>query len=127
MRKAQSIFKWLGIALILASGLIHVIDAPDSFGDAVYKGWLFYANGACALAAAIGIFRGSRILGWGLGFFVAIVSLAGYVLSRSVGLPFIPAEPDAWFEPLGVASFIAEGLFVAVFFAMRSANIKQNK
>ena len=112
--KNPKLFLWMGIALILIIGLIHVIDAKDSFSDAVYKGWLFYANGAGALIAAFGIFRNHN-WGWRLGFFIAAGSFVGYVASRTLGLPYIPAEPEAWLEPLGVAALIAEGLFIAVF------------
>ncbi|MDD5155145.1 MAG: hypothetical protein PHF11_01505 [Candidatus Omnitrophica bacterium] len=115
MKKAGRVFLWLGVVLILITGFIHVIDAKDSFSEAAYKGWLFYANGLGAMVAAYGIYRGRRIWGWYLGLFIAAGSLALYILSRTVGLPLIPAEPDAWFEPLGVASLIAEGLFIAVF------------
>jgi hypothetical protein len=30
-------------------------------------------------------------------------------------LPGLPAEPDAWLEPMGVASLVCEALFVIVF------------
>jgi uncharacterized membrane protein YfcA len=114
MIKISKIFLWFGIALILTTGLIHVIDAKDSFSDAVYKGWLFYANGVSALIAAYGIYRRHN-WGWNLGLLIAVGSFISYVISRTIGLPYIPAEPQAWLEPLGVASLIAEGLFVAVF------------
>lgn len=104
----------LGILLIVAVGVVHVLDARDSFSDAAYKGWLFYANGLGSLLAAIGI-AGGRRWGWNLGAFIAAASLASYVSSRTVGLPLIPPEPEDWFEPLGVASLIAEGAFLAVF------------
>ena len=104
----------MGIVFILIIGLIHGIDAKDSFSDAVYKGWLFYANGIAAVISAYGIYR-KHIWGWNFGLMIAVGSLGGYVASRTVGLPFIPAEPDAWLEPLGVAAMIAEGLFVVVF------------
>lgn len=114
MNKISRIFLWFGIALILIIGLIHVIGAKDSFNDAVYKGWLFYANGVAASIAAYGIYH-KHNWGWNLGLMIAVGSFLGYVASRTVGLPYIPAEPDAWLEPLGVASLIAEGLFVVVF------------
>ena len=104
--------------MILAIGLIHVIDANSSFSDAVYKGWLFYANGLASLMAAYGIYS-KRFWGWNLGFMIALGSLGGYVASRTVGLPFIPAEPDTWFEPLGLAAMSAEILFVIIFFWKR--------
>ena len=105
---------WLGIVLILVIGGIHFVDAKDCMSEAAYKGWLFYANGVGALIAAYGIFQ-NKSWGWNLGFIIAAVSLAGYVASRTIGLPQIPAEPDEWMEPLGVASMVAEGLFVAIF------------
>ena len=105
---------WCGIIVILATGVIHVIEAPDSFYEAAYKGGLFYANGLGAVVAGYGIFRGTR-WGWRLGLVIAVGSLLGYVASRTVGLPYLPAEPEAWLEPLGVASLLAEGLFVALY------------
>src|SRR3989338_5381418 len=115
------IFLWSGIGLILMTGLIHVIEAPDCFSEAAYKGWLFYANGFCAVIAAYGIYRNHR-WGWNLGLLIAAGSFICYMISRTVGLPQIPAEPDAWLEPLGVASLIAEGLFVAVFLGSTVSN-----
>ena len=38
MGKTSGIFMWSGIILILITGLIHVVDAPDSFSEAAYKG-----------------------------------------------------------------------------------------
>ena len=122
MKSSTRIISWIGIVLILTIGLIHAINAPDSFEEAAYKGWLFCANGVGALVAAFGIFRGQRFLGWNLGLLIALGSLIGYVASRTVGLPLIPAEPDAWLEPLGVASLIAEGLFVVAFFIQLKSN-----
>ncbi len=114
MVKVSKLVLWPAIVLILITGFIHVFDARDSFEDAVYKGWLFYANGAGALLAAFGIFRGRR-WGWLFGFFIAAGSFISYVASRTIGLPFIPPEPEDWLEPLGVASLIAEGLYIVVF------------
>src|SRR5438552_2708040 len=104
--------KWLAIAAILGTGLIHVVEARDAFGDATYKGLLFISNGVGALAAAIGIYRDQRALGWLLGLLVAGGAILAYIASRTIGLPGLPAEPDAWLEPMGVASLLCETLFV---------------
>ena len=122
MEKLPRIFLWTGIALILTIGIIHLVDAQDSFSDAIYKGWLFYANGLAAAIAAYGIYH-KHDWAWNLGFIVAIGSFGGYVASRTIGLPFIPAEPENWFEPLGVISIIAEILLIGVFIAKRSRKI----
>ena len=115
MTASSTTLKWFAIAAIVATGLIHLLEAPDSFGEATYKGLLFVANGIFALVAAIGVYRDRRAWGWWLGLAVAGGAFIGYVLSRTVGLPGLPAEPDAWLEPMGVASLIAEGLFIALF------------
>ena len=77
--------KWLAIAAILGSGLIHVVEAQDAFGDATYKGLLFIGNGVGALVAAIGIYRDQRALGWLLGVLIAGGALLAYVASRTIG------------------------------------------
>ena len=105
------------IALILVTGAIHFIDAPGSFGDATYKGVLFVANGIAAIVAAVGIYRGERLMGWGLGLLVAGGALVGYLISRTVGLPGI--APDVWLEPLGILSLLVEASYVALFFLSR--------
>ncbi len=114
MSRAAKIFLWFGVILIIIIGFIHAFDSPDSFKEAAYKGWLFYANALGSLVAAYGIIRNKR-WGWNLGLFIAAVSFICYVISRTLGLPLIPAEPDAWLEPLGVAALITEGSYIAVF------------
>jgi hypothetical protein len=115
------IVKWLAIVAILGTGLVHVLEARDAFGDATYKGLLFVGNGAGALVAAIGILRGQRALGWLLGLLVAGGAILAYVASRTIGLPGLPAEPDAWLEPAGVASLVCEAMFVILFALARKA------
>ncbi len=100
-----------GVALILLVGLIHLIDAPDSMTESTTKGLSFYANFVGAIVAAYGIFV-HRTWGWALGIVVAAGAFGGYVVSRTVGIFGLP--PDVWMEPLGIASLVAEALFIAV-------------
>lgn len=112
---------WGAVVALLATGLIHFVEAPAAFTEATYKGLLFVANGVGALIAAGGILRKAWSWGWLLGAVVAGGAIVGYIASRTVGLPGIPAEPDAWLEPLGVASLVAEGIVVMLFLiALRS-------
>ena len=103
----------IALSLLLVAGIVHIIDAPDAYEEATYKGLLFIANGIGAVIAAYGIWKHQR-WGWLLGLLVSVGSLAGYVASRTVGLPQIPAEPDAWLEPLGLISLLTEGAFLAI-------------
>lgn len=113
------------IFLILAVGIIHLIDAPSSFDDATYKGILFVANGLGAMVAAVGIFQGQRTWGWGLGTLIAAGSFIAYVYSRTMGLPGL--DPDEWLEPLGVVSLVVEAAFVglAVYTMPRAVSLRR--
>ncbi len=127
MTTPSPLVKWSAIAAILCTGLIHIAEARDAFGDARYKGILFAANGIGALVAATGLFRNQRMVGWVLGLVVAGGAFVAYVASRTVGLPGLPAEPDAWLEPMGVASLVCEALFIALFLiATRTARSTQS-
>jgi hypothetical protein len=105
-----------GISLIVVVGLIHLINSPGDLEEGSYTGVLYLANFFGAILAAIGIYRG-RSWGWALGWLVAGGAFAGYVISRTVGLPGLPVETE-WLEPLGVLSLVVEGLFVGLFLAI---------
>ncbi|MBI1279935.1 MAG: hypothetical protein GC179_17545 [Anaerolineaceae bacterium] len=108
-----SIIMGAAIALIVVTGLIHLVTAPENFDEAAYKGMMFMVNGVAALIAAAGIYRGSKTWGWGLGLLVAGGAIVMYVVSRTIGLPGIGID-DAWFEPIGVLSLLVEGIYVVL-------------
>jgi hypothetical protein len=103
----------VGLGLILPTGLLHLVEAPEYYSEVKYIGALFVASMVGAVVAAYGIWRDER-WGWLLGVAVAGGSFAGDVLSRKVGLPaFREASWSQALEPMGVLSLIVEGLFVA--------------
>jgi hypothetical protein len=87
---------------------------PEELEEATYLGLLFVANVGGAVVAAIGIYRNYR-WGWGLGALVAGGAFAGYVISRTIGLPGMPVED--WLQLLGVLSLLVEGLFIGLWLA----------
>jgi hypothetical protein len=105
------ILYWLAIALIIETGLLHFVTAQHEFEEAAYLGYLFIFNFLGALLAAYGIYR-RQMWGWWLGFFVAAGSIAGYIWSRTLGLPGM--EVDEWLFPSGVLSVAIEALFLLV-------------
>jgi hypothetical protein len=106
---APRVLHWLGLVLILETGLIHYLTAMTEFQEAEYMGYLFVANFLCALLAAYGIYR-KQVWGWLLGAGVAGASIAGYIWSRTIGMPGMPLEE--WFTPYGVVALAVEGLFL---------------
>src|SRR2546428_12419751 len=105
---------WAGLMLVLATGRIHVVEGPATYHEAAYKGILFSLNAAGALVAAKGIYRGEKLWGWTLGVLISAGALILYIVSHTIGLPGLEID-DAWFEPLGVASLLVEGLYVLVY------------
>jgi hypothetical protein len=102
-----------GISLIVIVGLIHLINSPEDLEEGSYTGLLYLANFFGAVLAAIGIYRG-RSWGWNLGALVSVGAFAGYVISRTIGLPGLAVEEE-WLEPLGLLSMVVEALFVGLY------------
>jgi hypothetical protein len=119
VKKIPRTFKPVGISLIMAGGLIHLVAAPDHYEEATYIGVLFSANLLGALAAAIGIYR-DELWGWWLGAAVAGGALAVFVVSRLIGLPGFEEHVGLWIgdsveDYLGIPSLLIEASFVVLF------------
>lgn len=102
---------WAGILLILATGLIHLVETPHHFEEASYVGVLFVLNGIGSAVAAIGIFL-QRGWGWWLGGLIAAFSIVSYIVSRTFGLP--GTEVEEW-ETVGMLSLAIEAGFLLVY------------
>ncbi len=104
----------MSVLLIVVVGLIHLIETPHHFRIAPYLGAMFVANFIGTLAAAYGIYRG-RGWGWILGALVASGAFAGYVVSRTVGLPGAETlTQENFFAPVGIFSLLVEALYLLV-------------
>lgn len=115
--KVSKVLVWTAIALIIATGLIHLTMAKHEFEEGTYIGLLFILNAVFAVVAAIGIYL-HRNWAWMLGALIAGLSLIGYIISRTAGMP--GAEVEEW-NMIGFISLILEGTFIAVY-AMKHKN-----
>ncbi len=112
MSKAEiesKILYWYGIILILEIGLLHIMTAQGEYEEAAYMGYLFAANFFGSLIAAFGIYH-KQFWGWMLGLLIAAGSIAGYIWSRTFGMPEMNVEE--WFSPYGLVSMSVETAFV---------------
>ena len=130
-RRTPKVFRWAGVLLILACGLIHLISAPDHLQEATYVGVLFLANGAGALVAAFGIYR-DRLWGWVLGAFVAGGAFVMFMVSRLIGLPAYQEHLGMWMgdsfgDRLGIPSLFVEGPLVALSAIVLARHLKQKQ
>lgn len=109
--------RYLGMALILVVGILHLIRVPTYYDQAAYLGALLVGNFLACLVAGAGILRGMRGPGWTLGALIATASLAAYVYSRTAGLPDAGRAVGEW-GVLGVISIVVEALFLILFLAV---------
>jgi hypothetical protein len=102
----------LAAAAIGATGLIHLVLAPDQFREKAYVGVLFVVGAAaCGYVAAKLLTGKDTTFDWLLGVAAAVGMFAGYILSRTVGLPgFHEPEWEIW----GLVTLVLEAGFVAV-------------
>ena len=105
----SKILQWLAIVLIVEIGMLHFLTAQREYDEAAYMGYLFMANLLGALIAAYGIYH-RQVWGWLLGLVVAAGSIAGYIWSRTLGMPGMNMEE--WFTPYGIVALSLESLFI---------------
>ncbi len=104
------------IAVVGLAGiaLIHMLNAPSTFDETPYLGWMYVGLilGSVALAGAL--IRDSDPRAWAAAGALALSVIAGYALSRTTGLPQSSGDIGNWGEPLGIASLFVEGSVAAV-------------
>jgi len=94
--------------------LIHLLDSIGKYHETRYVFWLYVAlMVGSVVTAAVVLTRGNR-LAWSAACGLAVGAIAGYVLSRTTGLPNAKDDIGNWTEPLGLASLFVEGCVVAL-------------
>jgi hypothetical protein len=92
--------------------LIHVLDLPDTFQAAPYKGWLYVALVVGCIVTAGTLVRVSDARAWLAAAALPLGAIVAFVISRTVGLPNSADDIGNWTEPLGLASLFVEGCVV---------------
>ena len=105
------------IAVVCLAGVAvtHIIDLPDKLQEAHYMAALFILLIAASVVLAAAIAAGRRVdvalIGAGV---LSAMTIVGYVLSRSVGLPEIEDHVGMWLDPDGIASLAFEATLVVL-------------
>jgi hypothetical protein len=121
--KTNKNISWIGIIVILITGLIHLYNAPGEFQDAPYMGVLFFVFFLSSIVSAIGIYRGELLWGWILGGLLSIGAIVGYLISRTVGMPMSGVED--WGPPLAYFSIFLELIFFALILASNTKQLRR--
>jgi hypothetical protein len=112
-------------AAIGATGLIHLVLAPEYFGERAYVGVLFLGGAAVCGYVAGKLWTGRDVaLDWLIGAATAAGMFAGFVLSRTVGLPGF--HESEW-ELSGIVSMLLEAGFVGAAVAALSRSPRMSR
>jgi hypothetical protein len=115
----DAVARSVAVVGLAALAVIHLIDGvPGKFDETPYIGWMYMGLIVAALAVAALLIRSSDRRAWMAAGVLSAVTLTGYVLSRSTGLPQATGDIGNWTEPLGLASLFVEGSLVALCGAM---------
>jgi hypothetical protein len=108
MQNTSNLMK-VGAGALAATGLLHLVLAPEYAEEQGYLGVLFVAGGLAALAIAVAIARRGESRAWIAGALLAAGMGIGFVLSRTTGLPGF--HEGEW-ELSGLISLALEGIVV---------------
>ena len=98
-----------GVVGLGSIALIHLLDLQGKLAETPYLGMAYIGLiVGCVLAAGM-LVRGDVRRGWLLGGGLALLTLVGYAVNRTVGMPAATDDIGNWLEPLGLASIFVEG------------------
>ncbi len=94
--------------------LIHLLDSIGKYHETRYVFWLYIALMVGSVVTAGVVLTHHSRQAWSAAGALAASAIAGYVLSRTIGLPNAKDDIGNWTEPLGLASLFVEGCVVAL-------------
>ncbi|GAC1385533.1 MAG: hypothetical protein NVS4B7_11460 [Ktedonobacteraceae bacterium] len=110
MRGIVLIRRVIGVILLIAIGLIHLLIVRSGLHLQAYLGVLFIIDVVAAFAGAVWIGLFDAPTGWLLGGLAALGPLVGYMVTRTIGLPGLHVLP--WNAPNGLLSLLLEAIMV---------------
>jgi hypothetical protein len=100
----------VGAVAMAGVAAIHLVLAPEYLSEEPYIGALFLLGAVAGAVIAWRLWRSADTTSWAAGAFIAAGMAAGFVLSRTVGLPGF--HESEW-EASGILSLLLEGTFLA--------------
>src|SRR3954453_12544693 len=94
--------------------LIHLLDSLGKFQETPYMGWMYVGLMLACLAVAVGLIRTNAREAWVASIALPASAVAGFTLTRTVGLPHAHEDIGSWDEALGLAALFVEGAVIAL-------------
>lgn len=104
----------VGFIGLLAVALIHLLDVIAKIKETPYLGVMYILLMLATAAAAFVLLHTGSRLAWAAAATLASLTLLGFVLSRTTGLPSASGDIGNWSEPPGLAAMFVETLVIAV-------------
>jgi hypothetical protein len=99
---------------LLGISLIHLLDLQSKLDETPYLGLAYIVLIAVALATAAALVHADDRRAWVAGAALALLTIVGYAINRTVGMPSATDDIGNWLEPLGLASLFVEAVTAAV-------------
>jgi hypothetical protein len=100
--------------LLVAVGVVHLIDGPASLSDMAYVGGLELALVAAVVPLAVLLCTRPLPALWHAAGALCTLALAVFVASRTVGLPGSAEDIGNWGRTLGLVSVLTEAAVIAL-------------
>ncbi len=102
----------LGFGGMLGIALIHLLDVINKINETPYLGVLYILLMISSIAVAFAVLHTGSALTWTAAGGIAALTLIGFILSRTTGLPSASTDVGNWTEKLGLASMLVEGAVI---------------
>ncbi|HET8604799.1 MAG TPA: hypothetical protein VFM09_12785 [Marmoricola sp.] len=113
-RPLRSPWRGLGAVALLVTAGAHLSLVPEHLREAPYVGVLFLALSVVSIVLAGLVVARDRPLVWVTSGTVSLLAMAGFLVSRTVGLPELGDDIGNWTEPLGFPALAAETVTVVL-------------
>ena len=98
----------LGAVIVLAIGLIHILDAASTYSSTRWIFWAYMALIATSVPVALLLLHSASPLAWIAAAAIATGPLVGYLWSRAIGLPGDAPDIGNWLCTPGMAALFVE-------------------
>jgi hypothetical protein len=112
------------VAGLAGTAYIHLEELSGKFAEVPYLGVGYALLSIACVVAIVGIVARDK-RGWYLGGAVALATMIGFVLTRTVGLPGSTDDIGNWSESIGTWSLMFEGLAAALTAVMVAVHFKK--
>ena len=109
---AQTIRRGILALGLIAIAIIHVLDLPSKWAEVRYLGFGYIGVIIASLILAERVIRKPSSLDYFATAALSASVLAGFTITRTVGLPGAMDDIGNWLEPLGLVSILVEAIVI---------------